>query len=112
MTLREPELARSHRARRSHGKKIRRRERERTQPFSLKPFLLKQPLLDEQVLSFKQWCLLNSIGERTGRRILKSGKGPTVTMLSDKRIGITVGNNRAWQESRARSWIPAHKAWR
>jgi len=26
-----------------------------------------------------------------------------VTQLSERRIGITVGNNRRWQESRARS---------
>jgi hypothetical protein len=55
---------------------------------------------DAQVLTFAEWCQLNRVGERTGRRILKSGNGPIVTKLSDKRIGITVGNNRLWQESR------------
>ena len=38
--------------------------------------------------------MLNRISERTGRRILASGNGPTVTMLSSRRVGITVGNNR------------------
>jgi hypothetical protein len=54
-----------------------------------------------RVLSFAQWCSLNGISPATGRRILASGQGPTVTRLSARRIGITVGNNAAWQESRA-----------
>ena len=58
---------------------------------------------DDRVLTFNQWCALNGIGKRTGRRILRSGNGPVVTQLSERRIGITVGNNRRWQESRARS---------
>jgi hypothetical protein len=97
MTLREAELARAVRARRSHTKKVQRK--------SLKqPLSLQQPhLLDEQVLSFRQWCQLNGIGERTGRRLLATGKGPVVTKLSDHRIGIRVVDNRRWQESRARS---------
>ena len=58
---------------------------------------------DDRVLTFNEWCALNGIGKRTGRRILTSGGGPVVTQLSERRIGITVGNNRRWQESRARS---------
>ena len=58
---------------------------------------------DDQVLSFSQWCVLNALSERTGRRVLKSGEGPIVTMLSAARIGVTVANNRRWQEARARS---------
>jgi hypothetical protein len=57
----------------------------------------------DQVLTFNEWCALNGIGKRTGRRIISSGNGPIVTQLSERRIGITVGNNRRWQESRARS---------
>ena len=60
-------------------------------------------LEDDQVLTFNEWCALNGIGKRTGRRILTSGSGPVVTQLSERRIGITVGNNRRWQEARARS---------
>jgi len=58
---------------------------------------------DDRVLTFNEWCALNGIGKRTGRRILTSGGGPVVTQLSERRIGITVGNNRRWQEARARS---------
>ena len=59
---------------------------------------------DDQVLSFKQWCRLNGIGERTGRRILAGPKSqrPAVTRLSERRMGITRGNNRLWQQQRAR----------
>ena len=58
---------------------------------------------DDRVLTFAEWCALNGIGKRTGRRIIRSGNGPVVTQLSERRIGITVGNNRRWQEARARS---------
>jgi hypothetical protein len=51
----------------------------------------------DQVLTFFEWCRLNRISERTGRRILAGDDGPKVTMLSARRIGITVGANRRWQ---------------
>lgn len=54
----------------------------------------------DQVLSFLEWCSLNRISERNGRRIVASGTGPEVIQLSRKRTGITVGANRAWQQSR------------
>jgi hypothetical protein len=57
---------------------------------------------DDQVLRFDEWCRLNAVSPRTGRRILASGDGPVITRLSSHRIGITVRANRAWQESRAR----------
>jgi hypothetical protein len=57
---------------------------------------------DDAVLTFKEWCALNGFGERTGRRILAAAGGPTVTQLTDKRIGISRRANRAWLESRAR----------
>jgi hypothetical protein len=58
---------------------------------------------DDAVLTFKEWCALNGFGERTGRRILAAPGRPTVTQLTDKRIGISRRANRAWLESRARS---------
>jgi hypothetical protein len=56
----------------------------------------------DHVLSVPEWAALNSVSVPTAARILKSGYGPTVTQLGPHRIGITVGNNRRWQESRAR----------
>ncbi len=58
-------------------------------------------LSHQRVLTFARWCALNSISPATGRRILNSGTGPTVTRLSDRRIGITVAANAAWQMARA-----------
>jgi hypothetical protein len=60
-------------------------------------------LADDQVLGFVEWCRLNRISERTGRRILNGSGGPTVTMLSARRIGVTVRANREWQQSRERA---------
>jgi hypothetical protein len=60
-------------------------------------------LNDAQVLTFREWCALNRISERTGRRIFDSGTGPVVTQLSSMRIGVTVSNNKLWQQSRERA---------
>jgi hypothetical protein len=63
--------------------------------------ILAQMRIDEdRVMSFKQWCLLNGFSERTGRRILDGRDGPTITRLSPRRIGVSVRNNRIWQQSR------------
>jgi hypothetical protein len=59
-------------------------------------------LNQHRVLSFFEWCWLNGFSPSTGRRILKSGKGPTITQLSARRIGVTVAHNAAWQETLAR----------
>jgi hypothetical protein len=58
---------------------------------------------ENSVLTFLQWCGLNNFSEATGRRICKAGEGPPITQLSTRRVGITVRNNRIWQESRART---------
>jgi hypothetical protein len=60
-------------------------------------------LHDDQVLTFNEWVRLNRISERTGRRILDGGDGPTVVTLSPRRIGITIRANREWQQSRERA---------
>jgi hypothetical protein len=68
-----------------------------------RPHLLEQQSIEgDRVLTFTEWCALNKIGQRTGRRIIRSGNGPVVTQLSERRIGITIANNRAWQASKAR----------
>jgi hypothetical protein len=56
----------------------------------------------DQVLTFAEWCLVNTLSEASGRRIFASAAGPIVTELDPRRLGVTVGNNRAWQASRAR----------
>jgi hypothetical protein len=56
----------------------------------------------DQVLTFREWCRLNSLSARTGRRVLNGPDPPEVTMLSPRRLGITIGANRRWQTARAR----------
>jgi hypothetical protein len=63
---------------------------------------MRNALDDDCVMPFSFWCAVNGISERTGRRILASDSGPVVTKLSARRFGISVGNNRRWQESRER----------
>jgi hypothetical protein len=100
VTLQETMATRRRKHRRQQNRKQKVRGRSVGIGHNLGPSLA--PLLDDRCMTFSEWCLVNSIGERTGRRIIKSGNGPVVTQLSEKRIGITVGNNRAWQQSRAR----------
>ena len=99
MTFLEIEHRRSQRARRKSQKRQHRKARRPARSFSLAGFEND----DNRVLSFRQWCFLNGISARTGRRILASGNGPTVTQLSDRRIGITIRANREWQEARERA---------
>lgn len=58
---------------------------------------------DDWVMPFSLWCEVNNFSEATGRRLRKAGKGPVFTQISDRRIGVTVKNNRIWQASRAKS---------
>jgi hypothetical protein len=81
------------------------REHEQRKPYVRKPSALDEPLSiahDDQVLTFYEWCQLNRFSERTGRRVLHGPNAPVVTMLTARRVGITIRNNRTWQASRAR----------
>jgi hypothetical protein len=55
-----------------------------------------------RVLTIKQWAAKNSLSERHARRILKSGHGPKVTWLSERRCGIREDHDLEWLESRVR----------
>jgi predicted site-specific integrase-resolvase len=54
-------------------------------------------------MTIGQWCEVNGFSIWTGKRLIKAGKGPKITQISDRRIGITVANNRRWQQSRERA---------
>ena len=75
------------------------RHRQRKQHTAI---VLPASLHDNQVLTLRQWCALNNVSLRTGRRIISAPGGPIITQLSAKRVGITVANNRSWQQSRER----------
>lgn len=55
---------------------------------------------DDRVLGFDDWCRLNKFSRSTGQRIVAAGNGPRFIQLSTRRKGVTVGENRRWQESR------------
>ena len=118
MSLLESEQRRSRRAQRKHVKAVKRKKRqsalqteteqqreERLARGRAERRQLRQRLAedDDAVLTFKEWCALNSVSERQGRRILASGSGPTVTKLTDKRVGISRRANREWQHARVRA---------
>lgn len=57
-------------------------------------------LHDDSVLTFAEWCQLNSFSLSTGQRLIASGQGPVFVQLSARRKGVTVAENRRWQASR------------
>jgi hypothetical protein len=56
----------------------------------------------DAILSFREWCAINGFSVRQGQRILQGPGGPKVTMLTDKKIGISRRANSTWLESRSR----------
>lgn len=83
------------------GKKTKDKKRKRLHV--LPPGTIIPDLGDDQVLSFREWCFLNSLSHRGGWRILHAPGGPVITQLSTHRIGITRRANRQWQETLVRS---------
>jgi hypothetical protein len=55
---------------------------------------------DDRVMSFDDWCKLNGFSRSTGQRLIADGRGPRFIQLSERRKGVTVGENRRWQTSR------------
>jgi hypothetical protein len=89
----------SERAKRAHAKQQTRKKKKKKVRDRLS---LGGQLLDDQVLTFREWIALNNISWRTGRRIIDGPDPPAVVRLSARRIGITVKANREWQARRAR----------
>lgn len=54
----------------------------------------------DRISSFSEWCKRAGISEATGRRILASGDGPTVTWLSARRMGIRERHYLEWLDKR------------
>ena len=55
---------------------------------------------DDRILTFGEWCQLNSFSPSTGQRLIASGEGPVFVQLSARRKGVTVAENRRWRQSR------------
>jgi hypothetical protein len=41
----------------------------------------------DRINSFVEWCRRANISPATGRRLIAAGKGPTITWLSERRMG-------------------------
>lgn len=59
-------------------------------------------LADERVISLKDAARIAGLSTPTLRRAIKRGKGPRVVRPSPRRIGVRIGDLRAWLEARAR----------
>jgi hypothetical protein len=55
-----------------------------------------------QVITIKQWALMNALSMGTAKRMLRDGRGPKTVQLSSRRIGIRMVDAQAWQEERLR----------
>jgi hypothetical protein len=104
----QAEVSRSQRAQRSKPKKLSpkqfaRRKLELAKERKQRLDLLPATLNDDMVLTYAEWCALNRISPRNGRRILGRDDGPVTTQLTARRIGVTVRANREWQASRERA---------
>jgi hypothetical protein len=55
---------------------------------------------DDRIMTFIEWCQINSFSASTGQRLIASGKGPRFIQLSTRRKGVTIAENRRWQASR------------
>jgi hypothetical protein len=53
------------------------------------------------VHSFQDWCELANVSLATGKRLVAAGKGPRITRLSERRIGVQHQHHLAWLEERA-----------
>jgi hypothetical protein len=56
----------------------------------------------DRVISFVEWCKRVNISPATGRRLIASGKGPTITWLSERRMGIRERHHLEWLDARAK----------
>jgi hypothetical protein len=55
----------------------------------------------DRVNSFAEWCNRIGVSAATGRRLLASDRGPRVTQLSERRIGIRERDHLAWLDANA-----------
>lgn len=56
----------------------------------------------DRVNSFTEWCTRANISPATGRRLIAAGKGPTITWLSERRMGVRERHHLEWLDERAK----------
>jgi hypothetical protein len=58
---------------------------------------------DDVVMSLAEFYASVDISAATGRRLIKSGRGPVITELSERRRGVTTKHRREWLAARSGS---------
>jgi predicted DNA-binding transcriptional regulator AlpA len=54
----------------------------------------------DHVHRWRDWCALAGVSTTTGWRVVKAGKGPIITKLTAKLIGVRDRHHLAWLEAR------------
>jgi hypothetical protein len=55
----------------------------------------------DRVSPFETWCKRVSLSVPTGRRLVAMGRGPRITRLSERRIGVRERDHLEWLEARS-----------
>jgi hypothetical protein len=55
-----------------------------------------QELGCDRIMSFEVWCLLANVSVSTGKRIIKAGRGPKLTHMSERCQGVRVSHHHEW----------------
>jgi hypothetical protein len=85
-----------------HEIERRRRQRRQSDPVLDREIELARAVDDLRVMTIPEWCKVAGFSVWTGKRLLAAGKGPKLTQISDRRVGITVGHHRQWLAGRVR----------
>ena len=57
---------------------------------------LAQELGCDRIMSFQVWCLLANVSASTAKRLIASGRGPKLTRMSERCMGVRVSDHVAW----------------
>jgi hypothetical protein len=55
---------------------------------------------DLRIIPWRAWCASKGFTVDTGRRLRERGEGPRIVRISDRRIGVTVRDDREWTLAR------------
>jgi predicted DNA-binding transcriptional regulator AlpA len=72
----------------------------KTNTINTKPVAALDPA---QVLRVSQWIELSGLGTDYAWRLLRSGKGPRLLKLSERRLGVKVADHNTWVEACAKA---------
>jgi hypothetical protein len=55
---------------------------------------------DDMVIPFLDWVMLAGLTETTARELRAQGKGPRCVKITDKKLGVKLGEHRRWIKAR------------